>query len=374
MRILYGVLGHGRGHATRALGVLPHLLERHEILVVAGGDAHDTFVEAGLRVLSVPAMQYAYGPRGERCLWQSAAKNLRHALDLATGGGATRALVDAVRAFDPHAAICDADPWTHVVAQRLGVPRVSFDHFGVMVYCRPPVARGDRIKVMRDAAAYRMVVGRPERIIVSSFFHAPAAGPGIEVVGPLLRAEVRATAPSRGDFLLAYLNKGDHQIVPHIERALRSAGVPVVLYGTARAGSDGSIEYRPPGNASFLRDLAACRAVFSTAGNQLVGEALYFGKPMLVMPESTPEQRMNALALERLGAGRAVRLADVDDAVLRAFLADEDALRAAIPARVRDGRRDAERALDRALSHVAGLPRRRGARGSVAPAMGLAWG
>ncbi len=41
MRILYGVFGYGRGHATRALSILPELRERHEVVVLAGGDAYD---------------------------------------------------------------------------------------------------------------------------------------------------------------------------------------------------------------------------------------------------------------------------------------------------------------------------------------------
>ena len=45
-------------------------------------------------------------------------------------------------------------------------------------------------------------------------------------------------------------------------------------------------------------------AVVSTAGNQLVGEALYLGKPVLVMPERVNfEQAINAHYLEQSGAG-----------------------------------------------------------------------
>ena len=36
MRIVYGIHGYGRGHATRALGVLPELRQRHEVLGLAG--------------------------------------------------------------------------------------------------------------------------------------------------------------------------------------------------------------------------------------------------------------------------------------------------------------------------------------------------
>jgi hypothetical protein len=47
----------------------------------------------------------------------------------------------------------------------------------------------------------------------------------------------------------------------------------------------------------FLEDLAGCRAVISTAGNQLIGVALYLCKPVCVMPEACVEcveQRLNA--------------------------------------------------------------------------------
>jgi len=40
MRIVYGVHGYGRGHATRALASCRTWRRRHQVLVLAGGDAH----------------------------------------------------------------------------------------------------------------------------------------------------------------------------------------------------------------------------------------------------------------------------------------------------------------------------------------------
>src|SRR5262249_51453416 len=156
----------------------------------------------------------------------------------------------------------------------------------------------DRLRWFRDVYAYRLVVGRPDRVIVSSFYSAPVRSPKVRLVGPVLRREVLRMRPTRGDFLLAYLNQGESQLVPRVERALRSLDIPVVLYGCGGRGKDGNIDFRAPAHMGFLEDLAACRAVFSTAGNQLVGEAIHLGKPMLVMPEHTVEQRVNALAIE----------------------------------------------------------------------------
>ena len=41
----------------------------------------------------------------------------------------------------------------------------------------------------------------------------------------------------------------------------------------------------------------------STAGNQTIGEAIHFGKPILALPEEAFEQRLNAWMIERMGVG-----------------------------------------------------------------------
>ena len=41
MRILYGVVGEGMGHAMRSGVILDHLTKNHDVQVVASGRAHD---------------------------------------------------------------------------------------------------------------------------------------------------------------------------------------------------------------------------------------------------------------------------------------------------------------------------------------------
>ena len=89
-----------------------------------------------------------------------------------------------------------------------------------------------------------------------------------------------------------------------------------------RVGVDGNLDFRAPANEAFLEDLAACRALFSTAGNQLVGEAIHLGKPILLVPEDTAEQRLNARAAAEMGVGRWIRPGALTAATVRAFLAN----------------------------------------------------
>lgn len=337
MRIVYGVFGYGRGHATRALGLLPELLRHHQILLLAGDDARAA-LSPTYPVVEIPTLRFVYGRAGKRSNPATLSANFGPVWDLLTEGPRFRETRERVRAFQPDVAICDADPWTHRIAASLHVPRISLDHFGVLAYCRPPIGVADRLRAQGDVRIYRMLMGRPARIIVSSFYPLPAIDRRVLTVGPILRDDVRALRPSEGEHLLVYLNNGASQLTPDLEEALRASKLPMRVYGTPRRGQEGELEFRAPSTHGFLEDLASCRAVISTAGNQLVGEAMALGKPILVKPEDSVEQRLNAAAVERLGIGMAVALGEMRVRTLHDFLARRDGYRAAALAQVRDGR------------------------------------
>jgi uncharacterized protein (TIGR00661 family) len=353
VRISYGIFGYGRGHATRSGAVLPELCRRHEVQIFAGGDAYDALFTR-YPLIRIPTLGYAYATGAKRSNYLTLRKNIWNALDILFGGPVSQSIMKEMQDFRPDVVISDAEPWTHGVARRLGVPRIGFDHFGIMVYCRPDIPWGDRVSSRRDVFVYRTLMGQPERVIVSSFYDAPTRHSGVRVIGPILRDEVLRMRPRRGSHLLAYFNKGEHQYTPHVEYALRKIGLPILVYGVPRCGVDGQLTYRPPSDLPFLEDMASCRAIISTAGNQLVGEAMHLGKPLLVTPEDCVEQRLNAAALARLGIGQQVRHADFSAAVIEEFLAREEEWRENIRRHARDGRSEALATIEQFITELAG--------------------
>ena len=352
MRIVYGIHGYGRGHATRALAILPDLMRRHDVLILAGGDAYDALHEH-LPVTRIPTLGYAQRANGTRSNLLTLTRNLPAYLDLRLAGPAFQMIEETVRDFDAQVVISDAEPWTHRVAARLGIFRVGIDHFGIMAYCRPTLRPIDRLISFRDAWVYRHLMGNPDRVIVSSFFDAPPRRPGVHVVRTPLRSDVFQFQPGDGDHLLAYFNRG----VPFCDRihaALRSLGLPVLVYGTRRIGTEANLEFRPRGNHTFLEALASCRAVISSAGNQLVGEALHFRKPMFVIPEDCVEQRMNAVALARCGIGMWCWQHKVSVDVLRSFVAQLPAYAENLAHQARDGRQEILATLERFFTECTG--------------------
>ena len=130
-----------------------------------------------------------------------------------------------------------------------------------------------------------------------------------------------AARPERGEHLLVYQTATTHRALPE---TLKRLGVPARVYGLRRDLTadvvDGSVTYRPFGEARFIDDLRTARAVVAGGGFTLLSEAVFLRKPVLSVPvERQFEQVLNALYLEELGYGSYARR--LDDAALEAFLA-----------------------------------------------------
>jgi len=134
----------------------------------------------------------------------------------------------------------------------------------------------------------------------------------IIVMPPLLRPEVLAYRSedgkdliSSGNYILGYmLNSGfSHDVMhwhyDHPETELRffwdkvEAG-PVKVY-------DDTLTFYYLDDKEFLRQMAGCKAYASTAGFESICEAMYMGKPLMMVP-SHIEQKCNAFDATRFDA------------------------------------------------------------------------
>lgn len=359
LRIAYGIHGYGRGHAMRALAVLPKLTERHDVLVLAGGDAYEALRD-DFSVQRIPAFAFHYRKPGTISNYQTAKRNISAVLDLWFRGPALEAVIATIRDFQADVIVSDSEGFTHRAGQRMGLPRIGFDHFGLLVYFRPAMSNWDRLACWVNATAYRLLFGQPERVVVSSFFPAEPIRPGARIVGPVIRKAAFEITPTQGDYLLVYLSKGEHEYTPRIETALLDCGCPVRVYGTHRRGLQDNLQFKPIADLPFLEDLAGCRAVLATTGNQLLGEVIHFRKPILGVPINCLEQRLNAAQIERLGIGWSVTRRRLTGPLIRSFLGKDAEFRRKFPERQADGAAEALAAIEQFAVELAGENRASG--------------
>lgn len=111
---------------------------------------------------------------------------------------------------------------------------------------------------------------------------------GIVVVPPLLRKEVLEMTPTKGDYLHGYLlNSGFseeirswHKAHPSIELHIfwdKKEALPEVKV-------DSRLSFHQLNDTLFVRYMAGAKAYATTAGFESVCEAMYLGKPVLMVP------------------------------------------------------------------------------------------
>ncbi|HJK91867.1 MAG TPA: glycosyltransferase family protein [Polyangiaceae bacterium LLY-WYZ-15_(1-7)] len=355
MRILYGVVGEGMGHAMRSRVVLEHLVAQgHEVEVMASGRAVDFLRTRGFEeVHAIHGLHIVYRDNTVR-------RNATFWSNVLEGAVALPKQIEAyfrlIEDFRPEAVISDFESWTYFYAKAHGLPVFSVDNMQIIQRCTHPDAILDGYR--RDFRIAKALVKAKlpgcDHYLITTFFRPPIRKPKTSLHPPILRPEILAAEPSEGEHVLVYQTaQGSETLL----EALRASGIECRIYGIRRdidaEQVEGNLRFRPFAEQGFIDDLASARAVIANGGFTLMGECVYLHKPMLAVPLARMfEQIMNARYLDRLGYGRF--LPDLDDpAAIHAFLGDVPRFREALADYAQDGNRDLLAAVDMHLDRAA---------------------
>ncbi|MGB8854590.1 MAG: glycosyltransferase family protein [Pirellulales bacterium] len=353
--IAISLCGEGRGHATRICTLVERLGSGHEILIYTSADGL-AFLQGrladrpGIRLESIPGIMFEY-VGGRLDLMRSITAGLDYQARQ-IGPLVDRMLRD-FDGFRPDLAITDFEPALPRAAGRAGVPLVSVDHqHFLLAYDLDALPWTLQWNAWFMSHAVWLYVMEAADTVVSAFFRPPLRRGWEHVVqvGPLLRREVVEAVPRDDGFVLSYLRR--HTPFAAID-SLAACGLPVKVYGLGTREPVGSVSFHEVNDSAFVADLASCRCVVAAAGNQLIGEALHLGKPLLVLPERAhAEQLMNAHFLDSMGCGDFTLLEEVDRGRVREFVDGLDRFASALAAVTgrMDGTPDVLRVIERRLA------------------------
>lgn len=315
MKILYGVVGEGMGHALRSRVVLDFLLaEGHEVLVVVSGRAHNflrTRFEgrAGIRITEIHGLTLEYGDNALD-LTASVLTNLSQMpAGLRKNIEKYRELVDGH--FRPEAVVTDFESWAHLYGLRHALPVISIDNMQIINRCKHDkaiVGKKKNLDFRLAKLAVKVKVPRAYHYLVSSFFFPPVRKKRTTLIPPILRDEVLAANRKASRHVLVYqTSDSSNDLIP----ALQAVPETFRVYGMGREENLGNVTLCGFSESGFLADLAAARAVITGGGYTLMGEALHLRLPILSVPVLGQfEQMMNARYLQALGYGETVERID----------------------------------------------------------------
>ncbi len=315
MRILYGVVGEGMGHATRSRVVLEHLLSAgHTVKVVVSGRAHRFLLDRlegrpGVTVEEIHGLSLRYfDNRLDRS--ESLFENLKSApRGIRKNVEVYRRVVE--NGFSPELVISDFESWAAFYALNHFLPVISIDNMQVINRCKhPKQVTGDGGFDFRLAKwAVKLKLPGAYHYLVSSFFFPKVRKKRTSLVPPILRPEILAAKREPGSHVLVYQTAANDALVA----TLQTLPYRFRVYGLGRDGSAGNVTVCAFSEAGFVEDLRTARAVIAGGGFSLMSEAVSLHVPMLSVPiKKQYEQELNARYLQHLGYGAWARELDRD--------------------------------------------------------------
>lgn len=328
MRILYGVVGEGMGHATRSRVVLEHLCaSNHEILVVVSGRAHGFLKErfADRENFRLEEIHGLHLKVTDNELDRSASfwSNLEQ---IPSGLRTNVQLYEKVVGnFAPDVVVSDFESWAYFFARFQQIPVVSIDNMQVIHRCAHApdllVSEGVNWDFQLSKLIVRSKLPGAYHYLVSSFFFPRVRKKRTSLVPPILRPEILQAKRQPGDHVLVYqTSPTDTTLIPMLQRMSQ---YHFRVYGMGREGEEDNVSLRPFSESGFIADLSSARAVVAGGGYSLMGEAVHLGVPMLSVPiRGQFEQLLNAKYLDRLGYGHYAE--NLNEERLDGFLSELD--------------------------------------------------
>ena len=357
MRILYGVVGEGMGHAIRSRVILDELVQRHDVQVVVSGRAHDYLAKRAndhLQVKKIWGFTIVTEDNEVRN-FRTLLQNVKGAL---TGGWPRniRAYFEIADRFRPDVVISDFESWSYLYGVNHFVPVVSVDNMQIVNRCRhdKDVIAGQEAAFQLAKSIIKAKVPGAYHYLITTFFRPEIRKKRTSLHPPVLRPEILAARSEPGSHLLVYQTYTTNDDLPEL---LRRAGIECRVYGLRRDlkedQREGNLLYRPFSEERFVDDLRTCRAVVASAGFTLMGEAVYLHKPMLAEPVAGQfEQILNARYLQKEGYGLAT--GGITEPVLAEFLARTPEFERNLSRYSQDGNKDLLSKLESVLGAAAG--------------------
>lgn len=303
MKLFYGVQATGRGHLSRYL-VARDILERagHTVYGFASGPSLPDYARSIERFSPGPSF---FIKNNRIDLLRSAAYNARHIWGYRRSMLEIAQLLKSER-FDD--VMVDFEPLTARGARRAKRDFTIFDNqtLALLKFDYPEEVQSAVRAMKVFVQQYYGSLQGVKRILTYSFAPLKAQLANQVIIPPCVRNEVTARETATGSHILFYSSIGE---VPEglIDFARANPSVEVRAYVKESARNTPvpeNLQLPSSSNQRFLDDFATCRTFVANAGFESLAEAIWFRKPVVIVPiRGQWEQRINSFLIRHFKIG-----------------------------------------------------------------------
>ncbi len=318
MKVLFIIQGEGRGHLTQAIALAQMLRSTgSEIVGVMVGKSEHRRIPDFFREKIKSTVEEFESPN---ILPAAKSNKVSFGASLLYNIRKLPAYAESIRFIKRRIRECEADLVVNFYEVLTGlsyalcppgIPLVCVAHQYIFLhpdYRFPPGSRGAVFflklftRLTAAGASRKLALSlRPESATATD--SSDGSDTTLKVVPPLLRKEVFGIASHKGDYLHGYvLNPGFRRELETWHNDHQNEKFHLFWDRPAENGTDANFRLHPLDDQLFLQYMAGCKGFITTAGFESVCEALYFGKPVFMVPTHI-EQRCNAFDANAFGAG-----------------------------------------------------------------------
>ena len=330
-KFIFTVQGEGRGHLTQAISLTQIAREAgHEVIGYAIGSFEGRQIPSFFKdfIGETPYIQYEspsinYGKGKSVQLGKTA---LQAFTKFGTYWKSATQLGEFIETLQPDGIVNFYESITGLYKAKTGskIPCMSVGHQYLLLskhFESIPEKKLDQFLLNLNTKI--TAIGSKKLLGLSFRPIAPDTEKNIAVVPPLLRQEVKSLHTESGKSWLAYLTH--YRLADEIiEWAAQNPTISVncfwdhPLHKTAFSQAS-NLHFHPIDADKYLEHMRTCAGLISTAGFESVAEAMFLGKPTMMVPVPNHiEQMINAFDGECSGAGIAAKTFDL--AIFKAYL------------------------------------------------------
>ncbi|MDP2089040.1 MAG: glycosyltransferase family protein [Flavobacteriaceae bacterium] len=283
MKVLYAIQGIGNGHLSRAIEVVPTLMNRVEVDILVSGIQSDIELPFPVKY-RYEGLSFIFGKKGGIDYFLTLKRiNLFRVLKEINNC--------PVENYD--LIINDFEPISAWAAKLKGITCISLSHQSALLSPKVPKPKH------KDWLS--MIILKYYAPTTQKFgFHFKAYDFGIYL--PIIRSSIRNAKRKQKEYYTIYLPAYSDERIIEVLSKIENVEWQLFSKHSKNAYTTKNFSVKPIETKSFEKSITRCRGVICGAGFETPAEALYLKKKLLVIPmKGQYEQHINAAGLADLG-------------------------------------------------------------------------